>query len=98
MEKVLSINLIGRKYNLYDQIALPFLLIADIPSFIEQSKIVGQTAVRLFQTRIREVLPDSDLKWAIAPESNWVVPKQPLSVASKGHFLPRHSVARAYLI
>lgn len=52
------------KYNLRDQsLAFPFLPIADIPGFIEQSKIVGQrTAVRLFQTRIQEILQNSDLK------------------------------------
>lgn len=52
------------EYNLRDQsLAFPFLPIADVPGFIEQRKIVGQrTAVRLFRTRIREILPDSDLK------------------------------------
>lgn len=44
----------GGKYELRDQsLAFPFLLIADIPSSIEQSKIVDQrTVVRLFKTRI----------------------------------------------
>lgn len=52
------------KYNLRDQsLAFPFLPITDIPGFIEQSKIVGQrTAVRLFRTRVREILQDFDLK------------------------------------
>ncbi len=57
-------QLIGGKYELCDQsLAFPFLLIADIPGFIEQSKLVGQrTAVRLFRTRIREISQDSNLK------------------------------------
>lgn len=57
-------QLANGKYNLRDQsLAFPFLPIADIPGFIEQSKIVGQrAAVRLFRTRIREILQNSDLK------------------------------------
>lgn len=57
-------QLTDRKYNLCDQsLAFPNLAIADIPSLIEQSKIIGQrAAVRLFRTRIREILQASDLK------------------------------------
>lgn len=57
-------QLTDKKYNLCDQsLAFPFLPIADIPSLIEQSKIIGQrAAVRLFRTRIREILQASDLK------------------------------------
>lgn len=37
--------------------AFPFLPIAEIPGFIEQSKTIGQRAsVRLFRSRIREIL------------------------------------------
>lgn len=40
--------------------ALPFLPIAEIPGFIEQSKTIGQRAsVRLFRARIREILQSS---------------------------------------
>lgn len=57
-------QLTDKKYNLCDKsLAFPFLPIADIPSLIEQSKIIGQrAAVRLFRTRIREILQASDLK------------------------------------
>ena len=57
-------QLTDKKYNLCDQnLAFPFLPIADIPDLIEQSKIMGQrAAVRLFRTRIREILQASDLK------------------------------------
>lgn len=57
-------QLTDRKYNLCDQsLAFPNLAIADIPELIEQSKIIGQrAAVRLFRTRIREILQASDLK------------------------------------
>lgn len=42
-------------------LAFPFLPIAEIPGLIEQSKVVGQRAVvRLFRTRIREILNSSD--------------------------------------
>ena len=38
-------------------LAFPFLPIAEIPGFIEQSKTIGQRAsVRLFRSRIREIL------------------------------------------
>lgn len=38
-------------------LAFPFLPIAEIPSFIEQSRTIGQrSAVRLFRQRIREIL------------------------------------------
>lgn len=57
-------QLTDKKYNLCDQsLAFSFLPIADIPDLIEQSKIIGQrAAVRLFRTRIREILQASDLK------------------------------------
>lgn len=57
-------QLTDKKYELRDQsLAFPFLPIADIPSLIEQSKIIGQrAAVRLFRTRIREILQASNLK------------------------------------
>lgn len=57
-------QLTDKKYNLCAQsLAFPLLPIADIPSLIEQSKIIGQrAAVRLFQTRIREILQASNLK------------------------------------
>lgn len=57
-------QLTDRKYNLCAQsLAFPNLAIADIPSLIQQSKIIGQrAAVRLFRTRIREILQASDLK------------------------------------
>jgi Uma2 family endonuclease len=39
-------------------LAFPFLPLAEIPGFIEQSRTVGQrAAVRLFRQRIREILP-----------------------------------------
>ncbi len=42
-------------------LAFPFLPIVEIPGFIEQSKVVGQrAAVRLFRTRIREILKSSE--------------------------------------
>jgi Uma2 family endonuclease len=41
-----------------NSLAFPFLPIAEIPGFIEQSKSIGQrAAVRLFRDRVREVLP-----------------------------------------
>jgi len=40
-----------------NSLAFPFLPIAEIPGFIEQSKTIGQrAAVRLFRDRVREVL------------------------------------------
>lgn len=46
------------KYELTDKsAAFPFLPIAEIPGFIEQSKTIGQrAAVRLFRARIRAIL------------------------------------------
>jgi Uma2 family endonuclease len=39
--------------------AFPFLPIAEIPAFIEQSKTIGQrAAVRLFRERVRELLAE----------------------------------------
>jgi Uma2 family endonuclease len=57
-------QLIGEKYELRAQsLAFPFLPIADIPGFIEQSKIIGQrAAVGLFKTRIQEILQASGLQ------------------------------------
>ncbi|MEG4579475.1 Uma2 family endonuclease [Microcoleus sp. MON1_C5] len=47
------------KYEMCDRsLAFPFLPVAEIPGFIEQSRTVGQrAAVRLFRQRIREILP-----------------------------------------
>jgi len=43
--------------SLARSLAFPFLPIAEIPGFIEQSRTVGQRAtVRLFRQRIREIL------------------------------------------
>lgn len=52
-------QLVEGKYEQTDEsLAFPFLPIAEIPGFIEQSKTIGQRAcVRLFRARIREVLP-----------------------------------------
>lgn len=49
---------VERKYELSDQsLAFPFLPIAEVPAFIEQSKTIGQrAAVRLFRARIGEIL------------------------------------------
>ncbi|MBD0300774.1 MAG: Uma2 family endonuclease [Tolypothrix sp. T3-bin4] len=54
-------QLVEGKYEQSDKsIAFPFLPIAEIPKFIEQSKTIGQRAsVRLFRTRIREILQSS---------------------------------------
>lgn len=51
-------QLVEGKYEQTDKsLAFPFLPIAEIPGFIEQSKTIGQRAsVRLFLARIREVL------------------------------------------
>jgi Uma2 family endonuclease len=51
-------QLVEEKYEQTDKsLAFPFLPIAEIPGFIEQSKTIGQRAsVRLFRARIREVL------------------------------------------
>jgi Uma2 family endonuclease len=53
-------QLVEGKYQKCDRsLAFPFLPIAEIPDFIEQSKTIGQrTAVRLFRQRIRELLPN----------------------------------------
>ncbi|MEG4232631.1 Uma2 family endonuclease [Microcoleus sp. Pol11C3] len=47
------------KYEMCERsLAFPFLPVAEIPGFIEQSRTVGQrAAVRLFRQRIREILP-----------------------------------------
>jgi Uma2 family endonuclease len=51
-------QLVEGNYELSDKsLAFPFLPIAEIPGFIEQSKTIGQRAsVRLFRSRIREIL------------------------------------------
>jgi Uma2 family endonuclease len=51
-------QLIEGKYEQTGQsLAFPFVPIAEIPGFIEQSKTIGQRAsVRLFRSRIREIL------------------------------------------
>ncbi|MEG4332350.1 Uma2 family endonuclease [Microcoleus sp. AT9_A2] len=51
-------HLIDGKYEMCDRsLAFPFLPVAEIPGFIEQSRTVGQrAAVRLFRQRIREIL------------------------------------------
>jgi Uma2 family endonuclease len=53
-------RLVEGNYELSEQsLAFPFLPIAEIPGFIEQSRNIGQrAAVRLFRHRIREILPD----------------------------------------
>ncbi|MEG4456420.1 Uma2 family endonuclease [Microcoleus sp. N9_A1] len=52
-------QLVEGKYEMCDRsLAFPFLPVAEIPGFIEQSRTVGQrAAVRLFRKRIREILP-----------------------------------------
>jgi Uma2 family endonuclease len=51
-------HLVDGKYEMCDRsLAFPFLPVAEIPGFIEQSRTVGQrAAVRLFRQRIREIL------------------------------------------
>ncbi|MEG4073835.1 Uma2 family endonuclease [Microcoleus sp. Pol14C2] len=51
-------QLVDGKYEMCDRsLAFPFLPVAEIPGFIEQSRTVGQrAAVRLFRQRIREIL------------------------------------------
>jgi len=52
----------GKYERVAQSIAFTFLPIAEIPEFIEQSRAIGQrAAVRLFRTRIREILPNIDL-------------------------------------
>jgi Uma2 family endonuclease len=53
-------QLVDGEYEKCDRsLAFPFLPIAEIPGFIEQSKTIGQrAAVRLFRQKIREILPD----------------------------------------
>ncbi|MEG4505980.1 Uma2 family endonuclease [Microcoleus sp. F6_B4] len=52
-------HLVEGKYEMCDRsLAFPFLPVAEIPGFIEQSRTIGQrAAVRLFRQRIREILP-----------------------------------------
>jgi len=54
-------QLVGEKYELSaTSIAFPFLPIAEVPNFIEQSKTIGQrAAVRLFRKRIQEILQNA---------------------------------------
>jgi Uma2 family endonuclease len=51
-------QLVEGKYEVCDiSLAFPFLPVAEIPGFIEQSRTVGQrAAVRLFRQRIKEIL------------------------------------------
>ncbi|HBK96119.1 MAG TPA: hypothetical protein DD001_01725 [Microcoleaceae bacterium UBA10368] len=51
-------QLVEGKYQKCDRsLAFPFLPVAEIPGFIEQSRTLGQrSAVRLFRQRIREIL------------------------------------------
>jgi Uma2 family endonuclease len=51
-------QLVEGKYEVCEiSLAFPFLPVAEIPGFIEQSRTVGQrAAVRLFRQRIREIL------------------------------------------
>lgn len=51
-------QLVEGKYQKCDRsLAFPLLPVAEIPSFIEQSRTIGQrAAVRLFRQRIREIL------------------------------------------
>ncbi|MEK0177874.1 Uma2 family endonuclease [Microcoleus anatoxicus] len=51
-------QLVEGKYQKCDRsLAFPFLPVAEIPGFIEQSRTIGQrSAVRLFRQRIREIL------------------------------------------
>jgi Uma2 family endonuclease len=51
-------QLVEGKYEKCDRsLAFPFLPVAEIPGFIEQSRTVGQrAAVRLFRQRIKEIL------------------------------------------
>lgn len=53
-------QLVEGKYEMCDRsLAFPFLPVAEIPGFIEQSRTIGQrSAVRLFRQRIRELLPN----------------------------------------
>jgi len=53
-------QLVEGNYQLSEQsLAFPFLPIAEIPGFIEQSRNIGQrAAVRLFRQRIREILQE----------------------------------------
>ncbi|MEG4800423.1 Uma2 family endonuclease [Microcoleus sp. ARI1-B5] len=47
----------GKYESVAQSLAFPFLPIAEIPGFIEQSRAIGQrAAVRLFRTIIREIL------------------------------------------
>jgi Uma2 family endonuclease len=57
-QTLLVYHLIGDRYEQQEEsLAFPFLPIAEIPSFIEQSHAIGQrSTVRLFRQRIREVL------------------------------------------
>ncbi len=55
-------HLVGENYeSSATSIAFPFLRIAEIPTFIEQAKTIGQrAAVRLFRDRIREIRQNTD--------------------------------------
>jgi Uma2 family endonuclease len=55
-------QLVEEKYEQTDKsLAFPFIPIAEIPGFIEQSKTIGQRAsVRLFRAGIREILKSQE--------------------------------------
>jgi Uma2 family endonuclease len=57
-KKLQVYRLVEDKYELSaHSLAFPFLPLTEVPDFIEQSQTIGQrAAVRLFRTRIREIL------------------------------------------
>ena len=57
-ESLQAYQLVEGKYEVCEiSLAFPFLPVAEIPGFIEQSRTVGQrAAVRLFRQRIKEIL------------------------------------------
>lgn len=56
-------RLVGENYELSaTSMTFPFLPIAEVPNFIEQSKIIGQrAAVHLFRKRIQEILQATNI-------------------------------------
>lgn len=51
----------GQYERVAQSLAFPFFPVAEIPGFIEQSRAIGQrAAVRLFRTRITEILQNSE--------------------------------------
>jgi hypothetical protein len=52
----------GQYARVGQSLAFPFLPVSEISGFIEQSRAIGQrVTVRLFRTRIREILQNSDV-------------------------------------